>query len=577
MKILKGFSASGGIAQGTVCVYSREAYENIPHYEISEKQISNELKRIVDAFETANKSLDSMLEVSQDFFGKQGRDIVSAHLAILNDKAVRRKIENLIKNNKINAEHAVEDVFDSYIARLAKSGLHFEEISHDIKDVKDRVLESFGLGEGKFTCPIGEKGAVIVAVEHLTPSIVLSIPKENFLAFITRKGGYTAHATILARAINVPVIFGIDVEKELKCQTKIIVDGTLGKVFVDPDSKTQNAYKRKKELIEERMKVCRIERRKPARTAEGKRITLKVNISTIGELELLKEQGVFETPIDDEIHYDGIGLLRTEFIFMKDYAPPTEEEQFGIYKMIIESAGQKPVVMRLLDLSRDKLPKYIHISSGTEVDVRGARAVTLFKEIYMIQARAMLRAAVFGNLKILFPMIADIDDINIYKELIAEAEELLKKDNFNYKTPALGIMFETPSSIILADTLINEVDFSNIGTNDLLQYSVAASRDAQERYHMMHPSIIKMIKVVVEAGKEHDIETCLCGEIGSFENYYPVLLDIGVRSFSVPAAKYEDIKCELLHISGSNYKDAAAKYLRNKTLESQEKFFTSIR
>ena len=248
MKKLKGFSASSGIAIGVVGMYSLETFKNLPHYRISRNQIKNELKRVDNAFNTARSSLKKVAEISKQMFGKQGYDIIAAHLTILNDAGIKIKIEKAVFNRRINAEHAVEDVFGVFIEKLAKHGLHFEEISHDVNDVRDRLIESFGVGGGKFMCPIGDKEPVVVAADRLTPSMILNIPKENVMAFVTRQGGYTSHATILARTLNVPVLFGIDVEKELACQYKVIVDGTLGKVFVWPDKKTLNTYKRKERL-----------------------------------------------------------------------------------------------------------------------------------------------------------------------------------------------------------------------------------------------------------------------------------------------------------------------------------------
>jgi phosphotransferase system enzyme I (PtsI) len=571
-KELKGYSASPGITSGQVCLYSQEVSE-IPHYGISVKQIENELKRLENAYAEAALSLARMEKVSLELFGEQGKDIIVAHRAILNDPGLRKKIEKRIKDKHINAEHAVEDSFESYITILEEKGLHFEEISHDVKDVRDRLIESFGHGGGKFSCPVGEKAAVVVAADSLTPSMILNVPKENVLAFVTRRGGYTSHATIIARSLNVPVIFGIDVEQELTCQAYVIVDGTLGKVYVNPDKKTKDFYKNKKKLLEERKKVCGKALLKPSKTAEGKKITLKVNISIIGELELLK---AYKTADNNGVHYDGIGLLRTEFIFMNSASAPGENEQVAIYKMVLDSVPEKPVVMRMLDPAPDKLPAYMKAAVQNHNEIRGARAVVAYKDIFLSQARAMLRTAIYGDLKILFPMIADVQDINTYINLIDKAEESLKKEGVESRRPSLGIMYETPSSILLADELLEKVDFANIGTNDLLQYSIATSRESnniQERYHMMHPSIIKMIGIVAAAGRKHGKEICLCGEIGAFEQYYPVLLDVGVSSFSVPAAKYEDIKCELLHLSRVDYDDKAKKYLKKMTYKSQERFF----
>ncbi|MBN2407601.1 MAG: phosphoenolpyruvate--protein phosphotransferase [Elusimicrobia bacterium] len=579
MKILKGFSAAPGIARGIVCVYSHKLHEAVPHYNIPKKQTENELKRLDNAFREARKKINVMLNISEEIFGAEGKKIISAHIAVLNDAGLRKKIEDFIVNNGINAEHAVQDVFDDYIGKLTGHGMHFEEISHDIKDVKDRLLESFGLESGAFICPAGEREAVVVASDRLTPSMILGMPRENILAIVTRQGGYTSHATILARSLDVPVIFGIDVEKELACQCSVIVDGMIGKVYVAPDEKTVKLYDKKEKLRDERKYLCRVKSRHPAQTGEGERIRLKVNISTLGELQLLKEYVIND--LEENISYDGIGLLRTEFLFMKGSRAPTEDEQVSVYKSVVDSARGKHVVIRLLDLSPEKTPAYIaeNPEAYSALGVRGAAAAEMHRELYVEQVRALLRTAEYGDIKILLPMVADENDIDTYTGLIDEASASLSGSGKKFRKPDIGIMFETPSSIILADSLYRKIDFANIGTNDLLQYTTASSRDSmisQQRYHILHPSVVIMIKMLTDAGKKHGKETCLCGEVGTFENYYPVLLDAGVRSFSVPVTKYDDIKCELLHISSADYAGEAERYLENRTREAQDRFFESL-
>ncbi|MBN1897759.1 MAG: phosphoenolpyruvate--protein phosphotransferase [Spirochaetes bacterium] len=575
MKILKGLSASVGIALGKAGLYSLDDYINIPHYKIPESQIDNELKRLNNAFLLAASKLENMVDRSRDLFGEEGKSIISAHLAILNDPHIKEKIEAMIKSRHINAEHALEDVFEDYIKRLTRHGLHFEEISHDVKDVRDRLIESFSQAQGRFTCPVNKKEGIIVVSERLTPSMLLHIPRENVLAFVTHQGGYTSHATILARSMDVPVVFGIDIN-QIDCNADMIVDGTVGTVHVWPDKKTLDRYIKKQEQQKKRKDFCLLKRKHPVQTKEGLRINLKVNISTMGEIDLLKKYVIEEET--KGIHYDGIGLLRTEFIFMRGESVPSEEEQISIYRNILQQTSGKSVIIRLLDISPDKTPAFIEamIKGKQTSDIRGARAIAMYKDVYITQVRSILRSAVHGQVKILFPMVADIDDLYIAKNLVDEAASSLKKEGKKFSLPPLGIMFETPSSVMLADQLLREVDFANIGTNDLLQYSVAASRESltsQESYHIMHPSVVRMIEMVTRSGRQQGKEVCLCGEVSSFEQFYPVLLDAGVISYSVPVTKYEDIKCELLHISESDYKGKMEQYLTFLRLKDQNKYF----
>ncbi|MFW6133939.1 MAG: phosphoenolpyruvate--protein phosphotransferase [Elusimicrobiota bacterium] len=578
MQELRGISVSPGIAIGNVCLYSREAYETVPHYNISGNRIAREIKRLNEAFKTAEESLNEMKKVSRKMFGKQGEEIIAAHLAILNDANLKKRITQEIKKNKINAEHAAFDVFEEYVERFSEKTFHFEELSHDVKDVRDRLIESFGLTGGEFACPLGEKEPVIVASERLSTSMILNLSRENVLSFVAKEGGYTSHATILARTLNVPVLFGIDVKKDLRCKDKAVVDGNLGRMMVYPDAKTLDRYRKKIKLMSERAKVCGKDFEKPPKTGEGKRIKLKVNISTVQEMDIFNEI-LLDKGDSQSVNYDGIGLLRTEFLFgMHKDSIPDEEEQFRIYNSIIKTNKNKPTVIRVLDISRDKSPPYIKVPPGVDPDlnIRGARAVMLYKDMYLTQMRAILRSAVNGEINLLFPMVSDKDDILTFKNLVKQAEESLKEDGLKYDIPSMGIMFETPSSVVLAKELLREIDFANIGTNDLMQYSLASSRESfisQNRYFIMHPSIIKMLEIIADASKETGKETCLCGEIASFEEYFPIFLDLGLKSFSVPVSKYNDIKCHLNYIYEKDYKNKTRDYLKNLTSESQRKFF----
>jgi phosphotransferase system enzyme I (PtsI) len=578
MKELQGISASAGIAIGTVCIYQTGSGDNIDHYNISPEQADNEIKRLDAAFKKAETKIREMKEISGKLFGKQGNDIIGAHLSILNDENLKKKVEKDIRKNLVNAEHAVEDVFADYSKRLEGKGLHFEEITHDIYDVRDRLFNSFAKEEEGFACPAGEKQPVIAAAEKLTPSMVVSIDPSHVLAFVTKTGGITSHATILARTLNIPVVFDIDVDAELQCRCKAIVDGSLGKVIVEPDSETVRRYKKQQKKYESRKKLCEVIRTDPTRTAEGERINLKVNISALAETELLKTAGSADAEKDMKVHYDGVGLLRTEFIFMRENEPPGEEYQYKIYKDILEAAGGRHVVARMLDLSADKMPGFISLPPGVDdfMDIRGATAVLAYRDIYLTQARALLRASAEGEIKLLFPMVSDLGDYYIYKELIDDARKTLDNDGIKHGSPEMGIMFETPSSALLAEQFFREIDFANIGTNDLLQYLVASSRTdkiSNRRYHILHPSVVRMLQIIAEAAQKSSKEACLCGEIAGFELYYPVLLDAGIKSFSVPAAKFEEIKCELLHLEADNYKGQAGKYLTRKSIKDQTSFF----
>ncbi|MFH1282407.1 MAG: phosphoenolpyruvate-utilizing N-terminal domain-containing protein, partial [bacterium] len=323
MKVLKGISTSRGYARGTICLYSENSDNAAQHYGINDSQVDREIARFLEAKKLAIDSMNHTINQSEKILDSKSSDIFKSHLMILKDNSIQVKVINQIRTKLINAEHAVSDTFDEYFKQMSKSNMHFAELSHDIIDIRNRLITSFGVTTGKFDCALGDREAVIVATKRLTPSIILNIPKENVLAFVTEEGGFTTHATILANGYNVPVIFGIDVGKYLKCGDKAIVDGSMAKIFVSPDEKTILYYDAKIKNAASRKAVCTLRRNDPTTTGKGRRIILKANISTLGEVNLL-----------NKLQHDGVGLLRTEFLFTNKSRPPSEDEQYRTYRMI---------------------------------------------------------------------------------------------------------------------------------------------------------------------------------------------------------------------------------------------------
>lgn len=542
MKILKGTAAAAGIAKGTSCLYSEKSEENIPHYAIPKEAVTAELARLARAYTKAGGDMKELNSASRKMFGKEGSDIFDMHSMILEDVSIRENIESLIKERSVNAEHAVYDAFSEHASRLKSGKSRFDEIAQDVLAVRNRLMSSFGSAPGEFACPIGERQPVIVTAKRLTPSMVLGIPKEHVLAFVTEEGGFTTHATILARNFGVPIVFNVKVDGNIGCGDVVIVDGFKGKVIVAPDEATVKNYDVKIEKFKKRKAVCIAQKHKPAKTGQGLRITLKCNISTPNELELL-----------DNVNYDGVGLLRSEFLFSARTSAPEEEEWANIYTEALDRAEGKSVVVRLVDIGGDKLPDYLVMphQENPDLGIRGARAIDLFRNVYLSQIKGILRSSIHGDIRILYPMVSDISDIKAFREILREAERDLrgKKVKFNTKIKE-GVMIEVPSAALMADSILKEVDFVNIGSNDLVQYTLAAARGNQlieKRYHILHPSVVKLMDMVVKAGKKHGKEVCLCGEIADFEEFYPLLLAIGINSFSVAASKLDDMKCHLLY------------------------------
>lgn len=567
MKELKGISANSGLAKGFANVYSEKAEENIPHYMIEEDNTEKEIKRLKEAYGKTKEAIEQMLKASEELFGKTGQEIFAAHETILKDEALFEEIVSIIKKRLINAEHAVNDVFESYQEKFKQKDLHFEEMTHDIADIKNHLLSSFKGVSGQFECPEEKRQPVIVVSKRLTPSMVLNIAENDVLAFVTEEGGITSHATILAQNYGVPIIFGVDAMENIECGDKVIVDASMGKVFVCPDIKTEKYYDEKIKKAEKRKQICVVQEEAPTQTKKGVRLTLKANISLQAEIKLL-----------EGLHYDGVGLLRSEFMFSNRNEAPSEEEWFRVYKNIAGAAKGKNVDIRLLDITGDKMPAYLQLPLGENDDlgIRGARAINVFYDMYLNQTKAILRASVYGGLRLLYPMISDISDVESFREVVDKAKSLLDEEGKKYnKNIEEGIMIETPAAAVTAGALLKYVDFANIGSNDLLEYTLAASRNSQiieKRYHILHPSVVRLMEIAVEETRKNNKEICLCGEIASFEEFYPVFLSIGIRSFSVEASKLSDIKCNLLHLERPD-KSYLDKFYRNLKKDDIEKFF----
>ncbi|MCX5782420.1 MAG: phosphoenolpyruvate--protein phosphotransferase [Elusimicrobia bacterium] len=569
MKILHGNPIASGIVKGTVCLYLGRVDSDLPHYLIENTDVKTEINRFDTALSKAKSEMTQMVHVSKELKDKKAEDIFGVHLLMLEDPRLKEKVERLISEKLINAEHAVSDVFGEYISKYETQSGHFKELAHDFMDTRDRILGAFREKTGGFKCPVGEAQPVIVAAKLLTPSMILNMNKDHVLGFVAEEGGITSHATILARSFSVPMVFGINVEKELDCGCQIFLDGSKGKVILDPDQKTTEYYDKKIQSINEKKNLCVKKRNVSAQTKLGQRISLKLNISTPEDLNTLHE-----------IPHDGIGLLRTEFLFAKRDSAPTEEEQLKMYDHIFNHIPDRPITVRLLDIGTDKLPPFLIVPENVnpDLELRGAIAAEVFEYLYITQLKSILRANENGNVRILFPMVSDVGDILTFKRIVAKSKDLLKKErsDFKHNPIKIGAMIETPGAVMMIKEILNEVDFVNIGSNDLLQYTLAASRGnmiAEKRYHILHPAVLKFIEITAREGKKAKKEVCLCGEIAAFEEFYPLLLGAGLTSFSVAVTKFEDIKCQIMHQVGLREKKDLKEFYNTKTKEEADSFF----
>ncbi|MCP4482671.1 MAG: phosphoenolpyruvate--protein phosphotransferase [bacterium] len=542
MKILKGTPIFPSIVKGKIYLYLDESEIDIPHYDIEAKDVDLELTRFSLALDSVKAEITQMISKTKTA-DKNIREICTVHLMILDDKDLSSKITNFIKIKQENAEHAVSDIFQEYIDKYKQKESHFQELTYDFIDLRTRVLNRLMTTGDTFNCPISKDQQTIVAAKKLTPYMVLNSKKNHVAAYIIEEGGFTTHAIIIARSMGLPVIFNVKVDESISCLDDVIIDSFEGDIIINPNEKTLLEYVEKTKNIEKKHQFCKLGLKRPPLSQTGETINLKVNISLPEEIHLL-----------ENLLYDGIGLLRTEFLFLNRNHPPTEDAQFTMYKNFLEAAKGKEVTIRLLDIGSDKTPLFFTLPSqiNPDLEIKGARAIEVFPKVYLDQAKALLRAAKFGQLKILYPMVSDISDILTFKKLFNQAKTELKKTgqkfSTNYKE---GIMIETPAAALLAEEMLEHVNFANIGSNDLQQYTLAASREnkiVDKRYHLFHPALVKLIEMIMIAGRKTNKEICLCGEIGAFEYFYPTLLSLGLTNFSIPVSKLFFIRCEIMHL-----------------------------
>jgi len=556
---LNGKTVVPGLAIGNICTLFDEEERKIPHYRIPENRIRSEIKRARSSIEEAKSEMRKYINKSDSNQDGTASKIFDSHLMILKDQSLFEKIQEDIENRQVNAEHAIYDAFDEYIELYQNKNLHFKELVHDFKDVRDNLLEKFDNKEAKNSCPLPDRSPVIIAAKRLSPYMMNDLTQDNILGFVTEEGGFTTHASVLAASMDIPFMFNVPVSEYCRCNDRAILDAVNQEFILHPNPDTIEQYEKKSEAYQRKVDKYKEIASQPAYTRDKKRINLTVSINLPNEIELL-----------DDYNFDGVGLLRTEFLFMKQDEPPTEEEQLNIYKLAAQASGENPVSIRLLDIGADKTPHYLDLpeQNNPDLGIKGARSLNYFRDIFKTQIGALLKAAKYGNIRILLPMISDISDINHFKEVIRERkQEIEKQEGITLPETDIGAMIETPAAAMLTEEIAENVDFINIGSNDLLQYTIAASREnpeIYEKYHSLHPSLIKLLDKIVKGTRDKDIEVSLCGEIANFEEAYPLFLDLGLTSYSVPVSKHSLIKHELSRIDTKEIEGIKEKFMRSR-------------
>jgi len=554
----KGIAVSEGFAVGKVLKLIDVKIDK------SKKMITDVEKELLifeNALRKTTEQLEKLRIESIDKFGVETSKIFEAHMLIANDPEVNHSIKELIKNEKVNLVYAIDRVVANFVNLFEMlDDEYLKERATDLIDVSNRIIKNALNIEIVDLASIKEK--VILVAKDLTPSETAQIDTNYVLGFITEIGGKTSHSAIIARLLEIPAIVGVkNILDKLDNHALIIIDGENGTILTHFTEVEKESYLNKMVELKENKKHLNELKTKPNKTLDNYQFELAANIGSSKDLKYVLEHGA-----------DGVGLFRTEFLYLDRLTLPTEDEQFNEYKLVLEKMNPKPVVIRTLDIGGDKNLSYLKFDEEMNPFL-GVRAIRLcFQEmdIFKTQIRALLRASIFGNLKIMFPMIATKEEFMRAKIIVEEIKKELDLESIQYGSYELGIMIEIPSAALNAEHLAKVVDFFSIGTNDLIQYTFAADRMNEKLeylYQPFHPSILKLIKMVTNAAQNNHIWTGVCGEMASDLFAAPLLLGIGINELSMTPSQILKVKNVLLNQKMVELKQISLDVLK---LESEE-------
>ncbi|OEH94340.1 phosphoenolpyruvate--protein phosphotransferase [Bacillus solimangrovi] len=571
-KKIQGIAASRGISIAKASLLEQ------PDFSIEQKTIQDpeaEINRLDEALKVSQAELEKIKERAFQELGEDKAEIFSAHLLVLNDPELINPVKDKVKNEQLNAEFALNETANMFITMFEQmDNEYMRERAADIRDVTKRVLAHL-LGVN-FSDPSMISEEVIIISEDLTPSDTAQLNKKYVLGFATDIGGRTSHSAIMARSMEIPAVVGAKVVmSEIKDGDLVIVDGLGGNVIVNPSETEIAHYEQKsKEYEEKKLEWAKLVN-EPTKTSDGVHVELAANIGTPEDVDGVLNNGG-----------EGIGLYRTEFLYMGRDSLPTEEEQFDAYKTVLEKMENKPVVVRTLDIGGDKELPYLDLPKEMNPFL-GFRAIRLCLEeqdIFRTQLRALLRASTYGNLKIMFPMIATLQEFRDAKAILEEEKQQLIADGVSVaEAIEVGMMVEIPSVAVLADQFAKEVDFFSIGTNDLIQYTMAADRMNEKvsyLYQPYNPAILRLVKTVIDAAHKEGKWAGMCGEMAGDSKAIPLLLGLGLDEFSMSATSILPARTQLLQLSKQETEAAMEELLNKGTTEEvlafvEENFQTS--
>lgn len=567
--MIRGIGASEGIAMGKAFVIPTWEWD-FPEKMIDVTDLAYEFERLYDGIRSSKDELELIKQEIKDVVGQEQSSIFDAHLAILEDPIFMNEIQGIIERQYKAAEVAVKEVIDKFVDMFDLiDDEYMKERALDIKDVGNRLLKHL-LGDSDQTQPQADHPYILVAKE-LTPSQLAHLDSTKVLGIVTMLGGTHSHVSIMSRAMSIPYLLGLEGEllRPIQNGDFLIIDGKEGTLYINPDTETIERYQvRKKDWLQFKESLQEIADITPM-TTDCKVIQLHANINSVKEVEQVVKNGA-----------SGIGLFRTEYLYMDRDSLPTEEEQFQVYKMAAEQLEGRPMIIRTLDIGGDKKLNYMPLAKEDNPFL-GYRAIRISldrDELFRTQLRAILRASAYGNVKIMYPMITTLSEIRMAKKQMDTAKRELSHKRIPFREDIeVGITIEVPAAALIADVLASEVSFMSIGTNDLVQYVLAVDRMNENIAHMYdpyHPAVIRLLKLVIDAAKRAGIPVGVCGEMAGDIRALPIWLGLGIEELSISVHSLLQVKHRLLGSEYAKCRELVDQMLSCKTSDEISKLLT---
>ena len=524
MQCFQGKSVYKGIAMGPIVVLKKNDYQ-VKRTRIEDTEA--EVKRVDEALKASQEQLQKLYDKAVREVGEASAAIFEVHQMMLEDEDYLEAIQNMIRTEQVNAEYAVAVTGDNFAEMFASMDDDYMKArSADIKDISERLVRNLS---GQGDVDLSEIEPSVIVADDLSPSETVQMDKTKLLAFVTRYGSSNSHTAILARTMGIPALIGVEIDEQWNGK-KGIIDGFEGKIIVEPDEETLNEYLKKQEAAKEQKKLLQSLKGKDTVTKSGKQIKLYANIGNPSDLAAVVQNDAA-----------GIGLFRSEFLYLEASDYPTEDEQLKAYKQVAETMAGKKVIIRTLDIGADKQADYFNLEKE-ENPAMGYRAIRICltrEEVFKTQLRALYRASAYGNIAIMYPMITSVDEVRRIKEISKQVRDELIAAGVGIGEVEEGIMIETPAAAIISDLLAKEVDFFSVGTNDLTQYTLAIDRQnskLDEFYNPHHEAILRMIQMVIDNAHKEGIWAGICGELGADTELTERFVEMGIDELSVSPA-----------------------------------------